>query len=245
MRAITDVALLPVVDLLGLQRRPPESMAPILELELAAARGWSDRGIDRMGRTARPVWRASIVDAIGADARWCLCCNGQALRLVDAQRTWSRDYLEFDLALLGREPEAQSVLWTVARAGAFFGKPPLLDTAVTLSRQPRRAGMPGARCRRSRALEVLLAALTRSGRQPSAAALWEQSLTVLYRVLFLLFAEARGLVPLWHPVYRERYSLETIVTTLLEGRPCQGAVARRSGHLHVWRTPAAPPASFA
>ena len=45
---------------------------------------------------------------------------------------------------------------------------------------------------------------------------------MLYRVLFLLFAEARGLVPLWHPVYRERYSLEAITRVLLEGRPCKG-----------------------
>ena len=49
---------------------------------------------------------------------------------------------------------------------------------------------------------------------------------MLYRVLFLLFAEARGLVPLWHPVYRERYSLEAITRVLLEGRPYKG----------LWRT---------
>jgi hypothetical protein len=45
---------------------------------------------------------------------------------------------------------------------------------------------------------------------------------VLYRILFLLFAEARGLVPIWHPVYRDRYSLEAIVATLLTGRPYRG-----------------------
>jgi hypothetical protein len=37
---------------------------------------------------------------------------------------------------------------------------------------------------------------------------FEQALTIVYRMLFLLFAEARALVPLWHPVYRESYSLE-------------------------------------
>jgi hypothetical protein len=41
-------------------------------------------------------------------------------------------------------------------------------------------------------------------------------------VLFLLFAEARGLLPLWHPVYRDRYSLDTIVTTLLRGQQYRG-----------------------
>ena len=40
--------------------------------------------------------------------------------------------------------------------------------------------------------------------------LHEQALTVVYRVLFLLFAESRGLVPLWHPVYRRSYSIEAL-----------------------------------
>src|SRR5947209_19532073 len=39
---------------------------------------------------------------------------------------------------------------------------------------------------------------------------FEQALTVVYRILFLLFAEARSLVPVWHPVYRESYSIESL-----------------------------------
>jgi hypothetical protein len=39
---------------------------------------------------------------------------------------------------------------------------------------------------------------------------FEQALTIVYRMLFLLFAEARALVPLWHPVYRDGYSLEAL-----------------------------------
>jgi hypothetical protein len=222
VRAITDVALLPLVELLNLTviRRIDDDHTSWLELTAgqqygltAVAAGW--------GEPLERVWRSSIIRAISTDARWCLCCNGRVLRLVDAQRTWSRDYLEFDLELLGSEQEAQSVLWAVAHAGALSMQPPLLDTAVTLSRRH------GAQVCRAlgvgvlEALDVLLTALTHGGRQ-SSAMLWEQSLTVLYRVLFLLFAEARGLLPLWHPIYRERYSLETIVSVLLEGRPYRG-----------------------
>src|SRR5207253_151179 len=39
---------------------------------------------------------------------------------------------------------------------------------------------------------------------------FEQALTIVYRILFLLFAEARALVPLWHPIYRESYSIESV-----------------------------------
>ena len=52
--------------------------------------------------------------------------------------------------------------------------------------------------------------------------MFEHSLTLLYRLLFLLFAEARGLVPVWHRVYRDRYSVNTIVSALLAGRPSRG-----------------------
>src|SRR5262249_6712220 len=37
-----------------------------------------------------------------------------------------------------------------------------------------------------------------------------EALTVVYRILFLLFAEARGLVPDWHPVYRDSYTIESL-----------------------------------
>src|SRR4029077_18403789 len=50
----------------------------------------------------------------------------------------------------------------------------------------------------------------RRGSPPGANAAFEQALTIVYRMLFLLFAEARSLVPLWHPVYRDSYSLEAL-----------------------------------
>ena len=36
------------------------------------------------------------------------------------------------------------------------------------------------------------------------------ALTIVYRILFLLFAEARGLVPQWHPIYRDSYTIESL-----------------------------------
>lgn len=42
------------------------------------------------------------------------------------------------------------------------------------------------------------------------AGTFEQALTIVYRLLFLLFAEARALVPVWHPVYRESYSVDAL-----------------------------------
>jgi hypothetical protein len=72
------------------------------------------------------------------------------------------------------------------------------------------------------ALGRLFVALAKAWPSRPPHLLFEQSLTVLYRVLFLLFAEARGLVPMWHPIYRERYSIEAIVSELLAGRRHRG-----------------------
>ena len=239
LRAITDVAVLPLLNLLGLavDRRVDGPEITVLHLVTASSRlavvvtAWSDP-LDR-------VWRSSVIHAIGADARWCLCCNGRAVRLVDAQRTWSREYLEFDCLMLGSERPAQLVFWTVLRAAAFAGESPLIDRVVDLS---RRHGVQVCRVLGDGVLEALaLLVSTLAGRsrrtgppasdrreatmprhQTAMPVLFEQSLTVCYRVLFLLFAEARGLLPLWHPVYRDRYSLDTIVTTLLRGRRYRG-----------------------
>ena len=60
-----------------------------------------------------------------------------------------------------------------------------------------------------------------AGRKPgSDARLLDESLIVVYRLLFLLFAEARGLVPSWHPVYRDSYSLGSVRREMTRGMPC-------------------------
>ena len=224
IRAIVDGVAIPLLKILGftISRRVDCDHYARIETSWRGVAsvpviivGW-DQSLDA-------TWRASVFDAIRGDARWCFCSNGAHLRIVDAQRTWSRHYLEFDLALLAHEPGALAVLWRVARAESLAARPPLLDRAVDLSAKQgtavRRALAGGV----LEALELLLRTCSDRPRHTAApAVLLEQSLTVLYRVLFLLFAEARGLVPVWHPVYRDRYTIDSIVTTLLTGRRYRG-----------------------
>ena len=69
------------------------------------------------------LWRSAVRTAIGAGAQWCLCTNGHELRLVDARRTYSRAYLQFDLARAVDDRRTFFVLWAVLRAEAFVGAP--------------------------------------------------------------------------------------------------------------------------
>ncbi|MBI3048825.1 MAG: N-6 DNA methylase [Acidobacteria bacterium] len=222
VRAIADVALIPLLRILGFEigRRVDRGAETIVE---AAASPTAAIPVVVLAWNVPlgQAWRDAVLDGISADARWCLCSNGAALRLVDAQHTWSRRHLEFDLALLAHDDGLRTVLWTLARAEAMAARPPLLDRAAELS---ARHGVAVCRSLGTGVLEALTALFralaTRSRRAPEA--LFEQSLTVVYRVLFLLFAEARGLVPIWHPVYRERYTIDALVSSLLTGRRSRG-----------------------
>jgi len=234
VRAIADVALVPLLRILGYEIGQRVDRGEVTTLEARCPAGftipalavpWSSP-LDRL-------WRDVVLDGVRADSRWCFCCNGAALRIVDAQRTWSRHHVEFDLALAAQD-DLRAVLWSLGRAEAMGARPALLDRAAELS---ARHGVAVCRALGAGVLEALaslyraLASRRTAARRSRATAprprhaphaLFEQSLTVVYRVLFLLFAEARGLVPIWHPVYRERYTIDAIVSTLLRGRRCGG-----------------------
>jgi hypothetical protein len=214
IRSVTDVAVIPLLALLGYQVASRHDEPHGCTLQLAGASPSSVVAlIAAWGAPLQAMWRESTRHAAATDARWILCCNGTSLRVVDGQRTWSRDYLEFDLAQVAHDDAAMTMLWSLVRARAMAESPPVLEAAVARS---ARHGVDVCRTLGNGVLEslqLLVTALRRPGSSP--APLFEQSLTVLYRVLFLLFAEARGLVPLWHPVYRDRYSIESIVSALL------------------------------
>ncbi|HTM02285.1 MAG TPA: N-6 DNA methylase [Vicinamibacterales bacterium] len=223
VRSVTDVAVIPLLEHLGFRVNARHDSGDTTRIHtgvrsrpgpLTIATPWGEP-LDR-------CWRSAVHGAIANDLRWCLCCNGQVLRAVDARRTWSRDYVEFDLVSGLKDQDTQSLLWSLLRADAVSDTSPALEEAVLLS---SRHGVDVCKALGAGVLDALALLLaTRQTRHASvdASLVFEHSLTVLYRVLFLLFAEARALVPLWHPVYRNRYSLAAIVDELLAGRTYRG-----------------------
>src|SRR5262249_9045424 len=67
------------------------------------------------------------------------------------------------------------------------------------------------------AIAALVAGFAGRRRRACLDAALADALTVVYRILFLLFAEARGLVPQWHPIYRDSYTIESL-RPIVEGR---------------------------
>ena len=168
------------------------------------------------------LWRNAARAGLRLNARWYFCSNGQHLRVVDARRTYSRFYVEFDLERAIDDTRTFAVLWGLLRAEAFQlsekGGPPAFEQAIELSLRHGAAVSRSLRVGVLHAVDRLLDGLIRGrGRTqrtiPShdeLSAGFEESVTVVYRILFLLFAEARGLVPVWHPIYRKHYTIESL-----------------------------------
>ena len=165
------------------------------------------------GREPGAAWRDAVLLGIGKGVRWCLCVNGPVVRVFDSRRTYSRRFVQFDLEVTIGHPDSFKLFWHLLQATAFSTAIPRLDMAVRTSEEHRSDVRVSLQRGVHDALERLVSAFARAhGRRalPPADVLFDESLTVLYRILFLLFAEARGLVPKWHPTYGDSYTIESL-----------------------------------
>ncbi len=164
------------------------------------------------GRDPSAAWRDGVRHGIGNGLRWCYCVSGPALRIFDARRTYSRRFAQFDLGSTVADASSFAVFWGLLHAGAFAG-PPALDRAVVLSERHRAEVRDSLQHGVHDALTCLVRAFAVARRRRGVGQLeqlLDESLVVVYRVLFLLFAEARGLVPKWHPTFRDSYTIESL-----------------------------------
>ena len=158
------------------------------------------------------LWRDAVRSGIRLETSWTLCTNGHQLRLVDARRTYSRAHVQFDLQPAIDHLPTFQVLWGVLRAGAFHPAQQQAALVLQIIEAAARHGRAVNRSLRFGVIEAvrhLLTGLSKCGKR-DAPALFDESLTVVYRALFLMFAEARGLVPNWHPLYRKSYTIESL-----------------------------------
>ena len=163
------------------------------------------------------TWRQAVRRGLAHGCRWCLCVSGRSARLVDVERAYGRRHAEFDLGATIDNERSFAIFWTLlhAQPAVSASTPTPLDTIVSLCERYRaevrsslREGVKAALLRLVTAFRAVAAR-----RHPHAQIL-DESLTVIYRILFLLFAEARGLVPAWHPVFRDAYTIETLRRTV-------------------------------
>ena len=246
VRSILDRAAIPLATQLG-YRVPGLAVpcSPTLLLATLETHDGSPLGLlvatwaEDLGR----IWREAVRHGVRIDARWCLCFNGRQLRVVDTRRTYARRFLEFDLDAALEDDKAFAILWGLLRADSLGERrarrpsgpgaqlqPTLLDEVVEHSERHQTRVSSSLQDGVRTALTDLLAGFlagSRTARHPRSPAgdipaVFEQSLTLVYRILFLLFAEARGLVPGWHSVYRDSYTIEALRTRIDDPGRCRG-----------------------
>jgi hypothetical protein len=213
-RAVFDVVAAPLAQHLGFRVLPahalPEAQHATLEagghpVAVLITLPW--------GHDPAAAWRDGVRRGIANDVRWCYCVNGPALRVIDASRAHSRRFAEFDLAATADDEPAFAIFHRLVSARWMAGGDDrsALSQALVASERHR----VSVRASLQRGVHDALAHLVRAfrdtsrGRRADAHA-GDESLIVIYRILFLLFAEARGLVPRWHPVYRDSYTIESL-----------------------------------
>ncbi|MGH9220835.1 MAG: Eco57I restriction-modification methylase domain-containing protein [Vicinamibacterales bacterium] len=197
-RAVLDIALGPLLSLLG-HSRPVMSPHPH---GLSGKLEGSGIGVLALPWSVpiRTAYRGTRQVGLAASAEWAIACNGQALGIVDCTRPWTRARVEFDFDRLLATSKGIAMLWLLANAAAALRT----HVAASDAHTSRVCGALGDGV--LEALPRLAAALAPQRPRPSL----DQALTLIYRILFLLFAEARGMVPIWHQLYRDAYSLEML-----------------------------------
>ncbi len=185
--------------------------------------------VTHWGQHPASAWRDAVRLGIAQGARWVFCLTGPRLRIIDGSRTYSRQYVEFDLETTLEHEQTFSIFWGLLRGAAMAGSSrdprPLLDRAIELTEQHRGSVRSSLQRGVHEALGHLTRAFSTAGRRHRATAAaredarprtqttiseLDEALVVVYRILFLLFAEARGLVPRWHPIYRDSYTIEAL-----------------------------------
>ncbi|MEO7272554.1 MAG: N-6 DNA methylase [Vicinamibacterales bacterium] len=219
-RTVFDHLAGPLVDHLGYQPASLSSSGPCYRALLqAGGKTTAVLLVTTWGEDLSGLWREMVRHGIAWAARWCLSVSGPVLRVTDSQRTYARRFADIDLQSAAEHDASFAVLWGLLRADALQGPlPSILDRAVALSDQHRvtvrnslQQGVEEALTRLTRAFITAQARRRRATSRPTPiGACTDESLVIIYRILFLLFAEARGLVPKWHPVFRDGYTIEAL-----------------------------------
>lgn len=156
------------------------------------------------------------------EARWGVVCNGKVIRLLRREQvSGGRRFFEVDLEMLFEEQDrdAFEVFWALFRADVFVpdgsGKC-LLDLVMEGCEQFAVRVSEELRDSVRIALETFVRGMLRNEcnrevlRDVDPHVLFEQGLIFMYRLLFVLYGESRGLLPIEDRVYRESYSFEAL-----------------------------------
>lgn len=165
----------------------------------------------------------------GADKKWGILTNGRQWRLYHRQTSYRLDsFYEVDLAVLLTENQSLDAFryfYNLFRRDAFIPDPSetsFLDLVLGESQQYTVAVSDDLKNRVYDALRLLISGFLDFPRNdfdrtnPPLEEIQTNCLILLYRILFVLYAESRGLLPVENPNYAAGYSLASLAETVHE-----------------------------
>lgn len=236
IRAIADHVAAPLAGLLGYRVESMAFHGPRGTLTLASphrvvASAAAARGAMAMivlPWSSRPsmAWRDLAAHARALGSGWGFVLAPPHLSLVDCRGHAVRRSVEF---LLPDAFSAPSIAAFQALAGARNARATRSDTGTTrLDAIVDEAARFADGVRRDLQQGVLAALTTLAGViDGPPGARFDEALTIVYRVLFLLFAESRDLVPRRHPTYRDAYTVGALASQAVDARRHADARASR------------------
>ena len=178
--------------------------APALLVYVHAPQAGLERAQDERGFHASPAERMRLL-LRGSGVRSGLVTNGAQWMLVHQPADRTATFASWESDVLAEEPEARRALRSLLGARRLLGvaDADTLDGLFERSRDDEREVTDQLGAQTRRAVELLVDAIDRADRQAGGALLAEESLERIYeaavavamRTIFLLAAEARGLLP--------------------------------------------------
>ncbi len=192
------------------------------------------------------------------DARWAILAAGDRLRLYRKGGSVARQYLEVNFPALfdADRNDEWAAFWGLFRYEAFVPDPEtgkcLLDRVLEESQRHASRIADDLRENIVTAVEALIQGILDDpsnhptiqrrpepvegpSSQPAIQQLFEEALYFLYRLLFILYAESRDLLPVGEsPVYRDTYSVEHLRE--MAERPLHAEDADKTYYIETLRT---------
>jgi hypothetical protein len=228
LRALFDVVAMPLAGMLGFRASGARFEPGWVHARLATRRDTPVALHLRPWSSRQPhTWRDLVRTARQIGAAWTLLVAPPFCSIVDARGRAVRRSVDIVLPE-ALAPESFARWWWLASASAFdpggesrdaSADGPRLVSPLDRLLELAAAHQDAVGADLQAGVEQALAALVRATEQPgrqSAPHAFDQALTVVYRILFLLFAESRELVPRRHPVYAGAYSMATLCREALE-----------------------------
>jgi N-6 DNA Methylase len=237
-RTLADAGAGPVARILGYEPASTvERAGASLVVDLFAGGLRVPCVVTSWGARQDRFWRDAALAGRTRGSRWVLLFNGTHLRLLDAAGFGAHRSIEFDLSVAADDLECFRAMWITSRASVVTpGSPPGEQALAGLVERADAFAVDVCRSLREGVLTAaghIVTALAEGRQRPRRLdqrvdvtgigmapmdVVFEQALTVVYRILFLLFAESRDLVPTWHRVYRESYSIAALRAAAERGR---------------------------